>query len=150
MFPTLARRSLIAAETHEHRGSRLRHHVGPRNLRAGGTWTQPNSSLRAAIVEGLCEVGAVEFRRFVWRGWLGTWLNNGHRYRLAAGRDLAVQLHAQCVEHPRARHFVVAHSHGGNVTLYALRMPGSRGGSPVSSASAPRFCSASHATPTGQ
>lgn len=60
----------------------------------------------------------------MWRGWLGTWLNNGHRYRLAAGRDLAVQLHAQCVEHPRARHFVVAHSHGGNVTLYALRMPG--------------------------
>ena len=90
-------------------------------------WTKPRSKLRGVIQHSLREVGKVKFRRFVWRGFLGTSLNNGHRYRLAAGIRLAAKLEELCDKYPSARHFIVAHNHGGNVALYALRKPGLAG-----------------------
>jgi hypothetical protein len=87
----------------------------------GAAWTQPGSRLREMIqaqLGGECQVG---FEVFNWSGFLGTRFNNGHRYRLRAGERLASALTSSIISHPDSQHFVIAHSHGGNVALYALR-----------------------------
>jgi hypothetical protein len=89
-------------------------------------WTSAGSALRAALAAAMPRE-RIAFQPFEWRGFLGTALNNGHRYRLAAGRRLAATLEAQCARYPDARHFVIAHSHGGNVAMYALRHPALEG-----------------------
>jgi hypothetical protein len=53
--------------------------------------------------------------RFCWSG------SNTHTARLTAGEDLAVHLRDLIEQFPHAEHFVVAHSHGGNVALYAMK-----------------------------
>ena len=60
-------------------------------------------------------LGDVEFREF---GWAGT---NTHVARTDGGAALAEFIRAGRDRHPDARHFVIAHSHGGNVALYAMR-----------------------------
>ncbi len=57
----------------------------------------------------------IEVYRFCWSG------ANLHTDRLAAGTKLHQHLVNLVTEFPEAEHHVVAHSHGGNVALYALR-----------------------------
>jgi hypothetical protein len=76
-------------------------------------WTKEESELCKAV-NGAFQ-GRVEFRRFCWSG------GNTLDARRAAAADLRTQLRKDKV--PPARHFVVAHSHGGNIALYALRDP---------------------------
>lgn len=79
-------------------------------------WPAENSRFRRELAAALGGLD-VEMHAFAWSGWFGTRLNNGHRYRLAAGRQLA-----ELLSQPSARcQIVVAHSHGGNVARYALR-----------------------------
>jgi hypothetical protein len=84
-------------------------------------WTQPGSNIRRAIKTVLADAGHVRFESFVWLGLFGTRLNNGHTYRLAGGVRLQTRLAKLVERYPKARHFVIAHSHGGNVALYAMR-----------------------------
>jgi hypothetical protein len=76
-------------------------------------WTDGTSAFCEEINKQLD--GAVEFHPFNWSG------GNSHDDRLLAARSLASELRTRCADMPDAKHFVVAHSHGGNVALYALR-----------------------------
>jgi hypothetical protein len=58
--------------------------------------------------------GTVLFR-FCWTG------KNRHDDRITAATDLRAHLLKLVDDHPGAAHHVVAHSHGGNVALYALQ-----------------------------
>lgn len=54
-------------------------------------------------------------RRFCWSG------SNTHTARLQAGEDLSLYLQKVKQDFPETtKHFVIAHSHGGNVALYAM------------------------------
>lgn len=76
-------------------------------------WTREGSILRRTL---LAELGDnVVFKPFRWSGM--NW--PAARYR-AAGR-LRVHFADTARAYPERRHYVVAHSHGGNVCLYALR-----------------------------
>jgi hypothetical protein len=79
----------------------------------GAPWTQDDSRLSAALKAQLS--GTVEIERCEWSGW------NTAGARAAAASKLADHLRAQGDKHANERRFVVAHSHGGNVALYALR-----------------------------
>jgi len=59
--------------------------------------------------------GTTLFSRFCWTG------SNSHTARLRAGEDLASHLRGLTDKFPNARHFIVGHSHGGNVMLYAMK-----------------------------
>ena len=76
-------------------------------------WTQDESALHRTLVERLDL--PVDFKRFKWTG------HNDHRARLKAGRCLRYFLLKLVRKHPSKLHFVIAHSHGGNVVLYALK-----------------------------
>jgi hypothetical protein len=57
----------------------------------------------------------IKFFPFVWSG------ENNHQARVAAGKRLASHSWELREELPHCLHFVIAHSHGGNVACYALR-----------------------------
>lgn len=84
-------------------------------------WTKEDSDFYRALQNQLD--GETIHRRIEWRGFLGSCANNGHDYRIAGGRKLAEALKASFREFPDAEHWVIAHSHGGNVAFYALRNP---------------------------
>ncbi|MEU4475580.1 alpha/beta hydrolase [Micromonospora sp. NPDC023888] len=71
-------------------------------------WTRPNSALSTSLERAGCHV-----TRFPWSG------RNSHRARSDAAEGLTEHLQRQLTEHPLARHWVIAHSHGGNVALHA-------------------------------
>jgi hypothetical protein len=81
----------------------------------GAPWTQPGSPLRSHLESRLGP--NISFRVFEWTG------QNSHTARLTAGEDLRHDLHQALKTHPQAQHFLIGHSHGGNVILYALRDP---------------------------
>ena len=88
-----------------------------------GTWPDPDGwvSARSFLRRELAShLGDVVFRDFTWAG------ANTHSARAEAGASLARFLRAGREEHPAARHVVIAHSHGGNVALYAMRDPAAR------------------------
>lgn len=76
-------------------------------------WTQPNSELRRTLENQL--QGGVEFRCVRWSG------ANRARSRLKAAEQVQRELEQALWDYPDASHFVVAHSHGGNAVMYALR-----------------------------
>src|SRR5688572_10380765 len=78
-------------------------------------WVSPGSSLRRNVTRR-CGV-SVNFHVFRWSGW------NTHTSRLKAAARLRQHLIDLGDKFPNVAHFVVAHSHGGTVTLYALRDP---------------------------
>ena len=78
----------------------------------GAPWTQENSRLRKDLLRYL---GSVTFRTFEWTG------ANSHNARIAAGSQLGEHILSIKTEFPEARHFLIAHSHGGNVIFYSLR-----------------------------
>ena len=77
-------------------------------------WTKADSTLCRGLLR---TVPPPTLRRFQWSG------HNSHRARLRAARDLTGQLRETIAEFPDAEHHLIAHSHGGNVVLYALRDP---------------------------
>jgi pimeloyl-ACP methyl ester carboxylesterase len=78
-------------------------------------WTRADSAMAKALVR---EFGPrTLIRSFDWGG------RNSHDARRAGGLNLARQLEEELSRYPSARHFVIAHSHGGNVALYALKSP---------------------------
>lgn len=82
-------------------------------------WTQEHSEFYRVLQQQLG--GQTIHRRITWYGFLGSGANNGHDYRIAGGTTLAEALRASFCEFPDAEHWVIAHSHGGNVAFYALR-----------------------------
>ena len=75
-------------------------------------WTLPGSPLRKALADRLGD--RITFETLEWSG------ANTHRARREAAQKLRAQLKDSIADHPLARHFLVAHSHGGNVALYAM------------------------------
>src|SRR5688500_13898345 len=80
-------------------------------------WTAAGSLLRRELELGLPKVAT---RAFPWSG------ANTHAARIRAGAGLARFIRAGHARYPAARHFVIAHSHGGNVAMYAMRDPAAR------------------------
>ena len=80
-------------------------------------WVARGSFLRRELER---QLGSVAFRRFSWSG------ANTHAARIAGGANLARFIRDGHAESPDARHVIIAHSHGGNVALYALRDPAAR------------------------
>ena len=75
-------------------------------------WTLPDSPLRKALASQLGD--RIAFETLEWSG------ANTHRARREAAQKLRAQLADSIAANPLARHFLVAHSHGGNVALYAM------------------------------
>lgn len=75
-------------------------------------WYQTNSQFCKDLAASL--PGAI-FHPFSWTG------KNSPTARHVAAKTLAHDLTNLVAAYPRAKHFVIAHSHGGNVALYALR-----------------------------
>ena len=75
-------------------------------------WTLPGSPLRRVLSRAA--TGPLLFQRFAWSG------RNSISARQTAVRDLVRHLHGVTQRWPRAQHYVVAHSHGGNIAFYAL------------------------------
>ncbi|WP_210542819.1 triacylglycerol lipase [Rhodoferax sp. PAMC 29310] len=82
-------------------------------MREGTLWQgfQPNPGDPDALP------GRTLFSRFCWSG------ANTHTDRLTAGDALHAHLDGLTTKFPHAKHFVIGHSHGGNVMLYALKDP---------------------------
>jgi hypothetical protein len=79
----------------------------------GADWTQPGSPLRNKIAEEF--EGRVEFHSdFRWRGL------PSHIDRHTAGKRFRSYMLDLTARHP-GRHFIIGHSHGGLVSLYAVR-----------------------------
>jgi hypothetical protein len=79
----------------------------------GAGWTRAESPLGTALRAAFHDRVAVF--RFEWTG------HNRARARARAAERLQEHLRALLVRYPDARHHVIAHSHAGNVVLYALR-----------------------------
>jgi hypothetical protein len=89
-------------------------------------WTKEDSKLCRFLKERL--QGPVRFQRF---GWTGT---NTHTARIAASEGLRAQVLAEMKDSPDATHFIIGHSHGGNIALYGT------GGSDLDGGLAGIFC----------
>lgn len=74
-------------------------------------WMEPDSELRQAVA-GIS--GPVRFERFAWSG------NNSVLARQRAVRRLIEQLRRTFMEWPEAQHYIIAHSHGGNIALQSM------------------------------
>ena len=74
-------------------------------------WVRPDSGFARGL--GAQIKGKVTFKTFDWSG------INTHQVRHAEATRLATQLDEQLRFSPNCRHLVVAHSHGGNIALYA-------------------------------
>lgn len=81
----------------------------------GAGWTQDGSRLADALRSKLGS--PVEIERCEWSG------GNSAAARAQGAALLADRLRAQGDKAPNERRFIVAHSHGGNVAMYALRDP---------------------------
>jgi hypothetical protein len=75
-------------------------------------WTGPDSPLRRSLEKRLS--GPIVFVPHPWSGWL---TQNARRNASAELRD---RLLANYLQYPSASHFIIGHSHGGNIALYAL------------------------------
>ncbi len=77
------------------------------------TWVEPDSKLGVALTQ---RFGAgVKMIPFRWSG------RNNPSARAKAKDKLRAHLSALLGDYPEASHYIIAHSHGGNVALYALR-----------------------------
>lgn len=80
----------------------------------GAPWTKDGSILRREIAAALGEHGRdVVFGTFDWSG------RNTHKARITAGYELARHIRELRNNCRACKHFIVAHSHGGNVALLA-------------------------------
>lgn len=74
-------------------------------------WTQEGSVLRRTLEAALGGEGKVEFVSLKWGG------ENSQAGRLAGSEKLSEKLLQNYHQHPDAAHFIIAHSHGGNIAL---------------------------------
>ena len=79
-------------------------------------WPNAGSILRQSLSE---ELGAANVKFFPF-GWTGA---NKSFDRVDASSTLVENLEAQVEQYPDAAHFVICHSHGGNVAAYAAKNP---------------------------
>lgn len=79
---------------------------------ADSDWVNVGSPLHSALSAKFPECRILPFH---WSG------RNSHRERVAAGTLLRDELLRRFEMFPEALHYLIAHSHGGNVCLYALR-----------------------------
>jgi len=77
-------------------------------------WTRPGSTIQKHLSQAIPAPKLIV--EFSWSG------NNSPNAREAASRALGDLVKNQLAQHPRAEHFVIGHSHGGNVALKALEM----------------------------
>jgi hypothetical protein len=78
----------------------------------GAKWTRPWSIMWEALEDNLKEVD------ICYCDWSGM---NTHQARIDAAEGVKKHMFEMATMYPLSKHFVVAHSHGGNVVLYALR-----------------------------
>ncbi|WP_439544079.1 esterase/lipase family protein [Hyphomicrobium sp.] len=78
-------------------------------------WTNEGSYLCQALQVRF--TGTAEIHRFQWTG------KNNHRHRRQAASELEAHLTAEVERKPHSDHFIICHSHGGNIALMALRDP---------------------------
>jgi hypothetical protein len=78
------------------------------------SWTDESSSLCRGLRDGF-PPSSVIFERFQWSG------RNSFSARRKATNGLAAHMKRVVRKWPNARHYIIAHSHGGNIALYALR-----------------------------
>jgi hypothetical protein len=93
-------------------------------------WIRADSGLSRALTAAGCRVVPFEWSH-----------SNCYRARMRAARRLAEQLQGQSRENPGVRQWVVAHSHGGNIAMHAVRYLRDSG------ADAPRVSTVTLATP---
>jgi hypothetical protein len=79
----------------------------------GASWTQDGSVLRSVLTQQLDL--PTYFGVFEWTG------NNDHGTRLEAARELRSFMRRSLQDNPSDLHFIVAHSHGGNIVLHSLK-----------------------------
>lgn len=85
-------------------------------LSAKPRWFEPGSLFRERLKAELVSRGvAVKFSTFLWSG------ANSLRHRDAAAQMLTNRLLQEYSEHPDTDQIIIAHSHGGNISLRALR-----------------------------
>lgn len=77
----------------------------------GAPWTQPGSALSRAVCEHFG--GRVQLRRFDWSG------RNSFRARARGAEALAADAREIAARYIGVPHYVIAHSHGGNVAIEA-------------------------------
>lgn len=78
------------------------------------SWTQPDSKL-CSYLRNAFGNDATYFYRFAWKG------HNSVLARKSAASQLADELKILIAKFPSARHFIIAHSHGGNIAYHTLR-----------------------------
>lgn len=85
-----------------------------------GTWSSADKWPKASRLLTALKANfpQAKIESFSWSG------DNDNADRVEAQAGLVEQLQTQLAESPGAKHFVIAHSHGTQVTLYALRHPG--------------------------
>jgi hypothetical protein len=76
-------------------------------------WLDPDSAFSEWLRNAFLDLEAIV--PFYWSG------RNSHSARRKAAEDLQAVLHGNLRRYPNAKHFVIAHSHGGNIAMYALR-----------------------------
>ena len=79
------------------------------------TWTMTGSELRSTLSRAAN--APVAFQPFVWSG------RNSISARRRAVKDLTEHLRKAIEQAPKAAHYIVAHSHGGNIAFQALADP---------------------------
>lgn len=87
----------------------------PRRRARGAYWFEQGSAFRCALLDSLGATSRVYFTSLPWSE------RNSMRARTVAAKTFASLLKAELDDHPDAQHFVVAHSHGGNIALSALQ-----------------------------
>lgn len=86
-------------------------------------WASPDSDFTRELIAGIHESSRILDKpsptvvvfRFVWSSL------NGLRARRQAAQKLQKKLTENLKQFPFAQHFIIAHSHGGNIAMYALR-----------------------------
>lgn len=80
----------------------------------GAPWTKEGSLFRARLEAALGP--HLIYSRFEWSG------GNSHQARQEAAEDLAAHIQKCARTNPQAEHYLVCHSHGGNVALRAVSL----------------------------
>lgn len=75
-------------------------------------WYEEGSTFRAKLAS---EFPSSIFCRSDWSG------KNSIAARMEASKALAFELKQRLTDYPHAQHFIIAHSHGGNIVCYAFR-----------------------------
>jgi hypothetical protein len=81
-------------------------------------WTSPDSALCSSVRNAAAKAGVqVELRNHLWTG------SNSVRAREEAARTLVERLKCDLKDAPQVAHFLIAHSHGGNIAIDVARAP---------------------------